>query len=848
MTGKVFNWILLFLLIIVVTYFRFYPKFLPYLDVAAKSEVYNAEMQILKKNINEKYPDIRGGGALNRLFKESIKSSKPQIDAKIAKRAAQLKDRYRDDNGSVYLAGIDSYYWFRLLDNLLKTGHVGDRIENGVEYDDLIGFPLDQESKKNAHVWLGLVFYKMGSFFNPGIALQEAVFFVPIFLSVLICILTFVVAVRCGSTYFGAFVASFAVNLSPFFMSRSITEWFDTDIYNIFFPLAAFGVFIAALQQKKLAKQIIFSACCGLLFALYASTWKGWWFIFDIMIISCLLFVLNQWLSRDESASFDFGQIKRQFYALGMFFAFSGIFITIFNGFSVWSDFITEPMRLVSIMDVTSQSIWPNVYQTVAELGKTDAFYLTSCLGSPAVFLTALLGILYIFLVERSVRDQRYGFGILCLVLWIISVFYIAMQASRFTLLLVVPAGLAFGLTVDKFYILIRDNAGRYFNRKTMAIIRYCFVILLSLYMASNIFRVHSKLIYFLPQMDDYWYNTLTKISKETPKDARINSWWDFGHWFKAIGGRRVLFDGMTQNTPYAYWMARTLLSQDEEKAVAILRMINTGDNKAVDILVEEAGLDIPAAVDIINSSFGKERQDAELFLKGRGLADTVVQKLLGLLFPEKLPPVYFIVSYDMITKIGPISYIGNWDFGKVDLWFKKKTMSRPEFLSYLMKRYKLNPVEAEDKYISVSMLRQEESGEWFSKPLGYFSPLSDSRADGKMLFFDNGLVVNLENGHAYIISQAQEQKGVPKSIVMLDGENLKIVSQENPDLRYSGLLVEDNGKYKSLLMDEEFAKSMLARLYFFKGKGLKHFKLYSQEADDKGNAIYVYEILWQEK
>jgi hypothetical protein len=45
--------------------------------------------------------------------------------------------------------------------------------------------------------------------------------------------------------------------------------------------------------------------------------------------------------------------------------------------------------------------------------------------------------------------------------------------------------------------------------------------------------------------------------------------------------------------------------------------------------------------------------------------------------------------------------------------------------------------------------------------------------------------------------------------------------------------------------MDEAFAKSMLARLYYFKGAGLKHFKLFDTQKDDKENAIYVYEVIW---
>jgi len=47
--------------------------------------------------------------------------------------------------------------------------------------------------------------------------------------------------------------------------------------------------------------------------------------------------------------------------------------------------------------------------------------------------------------------------------------------------------------------------------------------------------------------MNDGWYESLTKIKQNASEDAIINSWWDFGHWFKAVGDRAVTFDGTPQ-------------------------------------------------------------------------------------------------------------------------------------------------------------------------------------------------------------------------------------------------------------------------------------------------------------
>jgi dolichyl-diphosphooligosaccharide--protein glycosyltransferase len=848
MPKKILPWLLVFVLILTVIYFRFYPSFLPYLDLAARQEVYNAERATLKKTIEDKYPDMRGLASaklLDRFFDDMLKTEKPEINAKIAHKAMELKGRYRDPEGKVYLNGIDSYYWLRLLNNLLKSGHIGDRQLAGIEFDDLIGAPIDPATKKNAHLWLGFVFYKASLFFHRDATLQEVLFYIPIFLSCIIAIFSFIIAKKCGCGDLGAFVAAFAINLSPFFLARSTGEWFDTDIYNILFPLLSFGAFLYALASEKLIKRILFTAVSGFFLGCYASTWKGWWFIFDIMVVSCLFFILNQKLSRQEEPSLPAAQTKARLFTLGYFFIFSAFFVILLNGFSVWKDFIAEPLRLSTIMKVTSESMWPNVYQTVAELGQADAHYVTTCLGAPAVFFLSLIGILYIFLVERSVRDERYGFGILCLVFWIISVFYAALEASRFILLLVVPVGLAFGLTVDRFYLKITKDASRYLKKTAALLVRYAVILCLSLYMVSVVLKVHSTLIFTTPQMDDYWYNTLTKIKKDTPKDAYIDSWWDFGHWFKSVAQRRVLFDGMTQNTPYAYWMARALLTEREEESTAILRMINAHDNRAADILEQEEKMDPAAAVGIVNKVLGKDREEARVYLETLRFAPYRVQELLDLIFARQLPPVYFIVSYDMISKVGPISYVGNWDFEKVDMWFKKKKMDSIGFMSYLIDRYNLTRQAAQDKNIAMSMIGEDESKKWFSRPLGFFSGLSDAKQDGSMLFFDNGLVVDLDNGHAYVASEMEGRRGAPQSLVMMENSLLKIIPQKDASLTYSGLIIKKGDKYQGMLMDEEFAKSMLVRLYFFKGEGLKHFKLFHEETDDKGNAIYVYQVIW---
>ena len=827
-------------------YFRLYPLMLPGLDMAATQETYDNEREVIKKTVLEKFPDLPFSAQtkfIDQVFKQELDSGDAKIKARVDQRRQELKNRYRDEEGRVYLNGIDSYYWLRLLKNLLEKGHIGDRQVNGVEYDDLIGGPIDSAMKKNVHLWLGVAFYKTASFFVKDIPLEGVLFYIPLFLSCVIAIFTFYVAKRLGANDLGAFFASITVNLSNFFMIRSIGEWFDTDIYNILFPLLTFGTFLYAFENRKLARRIFFCALSGLFLACYASTWQGWWFIFDIMLVSGFLFILNQKLSQEETKKTD-SFIKDQLSSVVFFFLFSSFFCIVLNGFSVWKDFISEPLRLSTILKVVTPSLWPNVYLTVAELEPVKPFELVNVLGGQFVFFGCMLGLIYIFLAEKGIRDTRYGFGLLCLVLWICSTFYVAVGALRFGLLLVVPIGLAFGLTISKIYDIVDRTSRRYLQKVWIPVSRSGIVLIFSIYLVSTVAILHAKLLPLVPQINDEWYRALTKIKNETPKDAIVDSWWDFGHCFKAIAQRRVLFDGMTQNTPYAYWVARVLLTDNEEEALGILKMINTSDNQAADLLEKKEGMTAALAVDIIKKACAMKEDAARAYLK-TVLSQETVEPLLAYLFPKTLPPVYLIVSYDMLGKIGPISYIGNWDFKKADMWIRKNHLSQDNFLSYCIQKVGLTREEAEKKLSELSLMDSKTVKMWFSNVWGYFSVLSPSRQDGPLLFFENGLVVDLDNHHAAVQSEYSDKRGVPQSLIYDEAGKMKEEPQKDATLKFDALMIKEGDVTKSLLLTPSLAKSLMVRLYFLKGEGVKAFKLFDKEEDDNGNAIYVYQVVW---
>ena len=61
------------------------------------------------------------------------------------------------------------------------------------------------------------------------------------------------------------------------------------------------------------------------------------------------------------------------------------------------------------------------------------------------------------------------------------------------------------------------------------------------------------------------WLDSLSWIKNNTPEDAVIASWWDYGYWIQTMGERATLADNSTTHTRIIQEIARILLNSPEE-------------------------------------------------------------------------------------------------------------------------------------------------------------------------------------------------------------------------------------------------------------------------------------------
>jgi dolichyl-diphosphooligosaccharide--protein glycosyltransferase len=349
-----------------------------------------------------------------------------------------------------------------------------------------------------------------------------------------------------------------------------------------------------------------------------------------------------------------------------------------------------------------------------------------------------------------------------------------------------------------------------------------------------------------IPMMNDAWQKSLVFIKDNTNKDAIINSWWDYGHWFKAIAQRKVLFDGKTQNSPVAYWMAKALITNDEDEAVGILRMLDISRNKAFELL-DSYGLSHSKIVDTLLKAVKLSRIEAYQCLEEE-FDKEKVEKVMPLLFNSNTPQACFIASYDMIGKMRAISHIGNWDFQKGEIWLHFLGSAPMDFLNYLKKEYGYTKEQISILLRDLKMLNDRDALGWISRAssINLDSVSNKFKKDNNLLIFDNGLVLDLSNFNAYLLRGQGVDIGIPYSVVYLENGALKETKLEKSNLDYSVLLLSDEkDSYKCIFLDKDLAKSMFVRMYFLKGEGLKYFKKLITEKTPEGNFIYTYNIEW---
>ncbi|MEK6917266.1 MAG: STT3 domain-containing protein, partial [Nanoarchaeota archaeon] len=562
------------------------------------------------------------------------------------------------------------------------------------------------------------------------------------------------------------------VTVNPVVLSRSLGS--DNDIVNAVFPLLVMLFVIYAFDSKTTKDTIIYSAITGLLLGVYSFAWSGWWFMFLFIIVSLGIYlgyiVIFDIIDKEKNIK-DIAKnktIHRIGILVGVYLIATFISLAIFGNAGEFINSFTNPLNILSLKEAARGiNIWPNVYTTVAELNSAGIEQIINSIGGMLFFWVALVGSLLFFTnfkekkhnlanIVYIIGSAIYFFFLInittsggmtilsfalmlsipmfvglmlslyykyelepmhsiLMVVWFMATIYSVTKGVRFILLIVpifaVSFGTFFGILVDK----VSNSIAKALDMD-IKIPKISLFILLALIIIPSIRTGVAVSSSYTPGINDAWVESLEKIKSQSQPDAIINSWWDFGHWFKYFADRAVTSDGASQNSQQAHWVGKVLLTGDEEQAIAILRMLDCGGTDAESELTKITG-DTYLTVNMLYRFFEMDESGVRKELLTI-TSEEKTEKILSYMFCEP-PEDYFITSQDMVGKAGVWAHFGIWDFKRAKIYSYHKTQTFSEFTTSLVDELGYTQQQAQTIYYEISALTSDSQiNNWIAKVL----------------------------------------------------------------------------------------------------------------------------------
>ncbi len=874
-------------------------------------------------------PEDQKREIINERFQEFYKANKQAFEEQVRQTSQYFKQRMKyeyDNKSTTYLLAIDPYTYYRLTRNILRHGHVGDVIKNGKEWDALMVAPLGVPTHASFHVYAELLLYKVFNFFGD-FDLMHTCFYLPIIVSALAVFPAFFIAKRFGGNVAG-FIAAVIAALHPAFIGRTAGGFADTDAYNVVFPLWITWLFLEALESKKTKKTITLAISSGILLGVYSFAWAGWWYIFDFLIATTLMvfawiFVKNVYEAKTKNIvkrvaqTFSSKEFLNTLTVLLCFILVGGL--TSFALTHNLQSFIKAPLQplfFTTIKEAAHKNLWPNVYTTVAELNPASikSALNTISFEKPIYFLIASLGLLltvigvkkklswkvlttlaasivwYLLLFTNlssvniilwallyfapllvilawSLKERLEGDVKLALLLfvWIVSTLYASTKGVRFTMLMVPAFALALGIGFGALYSLTKKYLSANLNIPTTYSALLLLIIIASL-LVMPLKAINTAAKQEVPSMTDAWFETLTAIKNNSSENAIITSWWDFGHWFKAIAERPVTFDGGSQNSPMAHWVGKLLLTNNESLAIGILRMLDCGSNQAFEIL-NDYNKDTLTTIKQLNKILTMDKDQARQFLAEQGVPEAIIEKVLNKTHC-KPPEAFLITSEDMVGKAGVWGHFGSWNFARAWAYLNVKGKPAEKAIPMLKEKLNSSQEQATNMYYEIQSLSSEkQANDWIAPWPNYLTQQWKpcTRKNQTLTCVFNAIiarqpqadlvlekaVIDLANNTVtasmYFINKqglrSNPQQASFKKLVIAKGEELTTITYKNATLNLAVVLDADFDRV--LITAPELADSMFTRLFYLDGAGTKHFEKFSDKTTFTGLRIIVWKVKW---
>ncbi|GAB4310202.1 MAG: dolichyl-diphosphooligosaccharide--protein glycosyltransferase subunit STT3 [Methanobacteriaceae archaeon] len=584
---------------------------------------------------------------------------------------------YQDENGLPYMYEGDSYYNYRLTRNFLDHGYMGDEIVNGIEWDLHSyyppGVPMDYSP---LIVYLTSFFYKIINFFAYTPLLVVS-FWMSLFVGPFAGVAIYFFVKRFSNDVAGLIAGILAV-IAPIYLLRTVPGWFDTDMFNLTFPILIAWFFMEAVHNDNFKIKTVFTILSSFSIFIFAIAWNGWQYIFYLIAGYTLIYIV--W------AKFKGEKVKNCFKVFLIFLSSSFILIFTFSGF------ITILKPIYGLIDINKLigvgnlwSPWPDLYVAVSELQVPSVNEIISDLGLMLLAL-GLLGIILIFrfMINKQLKTiylkDVSKFFYIFLIAWLLIGFLSLLKGARFIILLIPPLAISSGISVS---ILLKYLENFIKNKK---LIRPLTLILIFILITPQFLVAQDSLNLLKPAVNDDLWDSAQWIKANTTIDTVIITDWSYGHFYSVIAERPVSFDGRSAyietlpirkfygdnltfngkipNTSREYWISHAFSTTNKTLSAGIFRMLaNSGDYAY--LTLDKYTENTTRSVEILNNILGVNKTSAQEILIRDGFNEKQVSEILDYTHPQKEKP-FVVLTNDRMVNTGRWDlYFGEWDFNK---------------------------------------------------------------------------------------------------------------------------------------------------------------------------------------
>jgi dolichyl-diphosphooligosaccharide--protein glycosyltransferase len=260
---------------------------------------------------------------------------------------------------------------------------------------------------------------------------------------------------------------------------------------------------------------------------------------------------------------------------------------------------------------------YPNVLKTVSEAASQKIYEVLATLFIHPVFVVIAVSIL-IFMAFK------YKWRLIPLTPVFLMGLMSFVASSRFMMFLSPFMGVAYGYLIHFL--------SKYLPTKRTwlkEVVAYSTAGLLFLLSFNNPVSLKGITAYYTPgqSIPPVLFSTFVMLKEKLPKDAAVYTWWDFGLAIEAVSELATFHDGMTQNTPKTWLVAKSYVSPAEKLSRYVAYISNVGVYELDNMSPKEA----VKRIDSYDKPLEKEN-------------------------------VYLFFTQDMIQKFSAIEYIGTWD------------------------------------------------------------------------------------------------------------------------------------------------------------------------------------------